>query len=133
MAKRYNKWNTEKLNKLLEDIIIWHFDNPEKYSFYAYFADKKEIYKNIRFENIYDIMKRHGDEESESLMSKIKAIQEEKILENSLGNLWNSNFGKFVLNTSFQGYVTKDQQELKVSDNRISFNFGNDIETNDGE
>lgn len=123
--KKYEtKWNTDKLNKLLEDIINWQFEQPLKLTFFQFLCDHRDTYKFTR-ENIYYLLEKHGDAESEKLMSYIKKIQEDKLIGNSLENEFAPVMAKFVLNCNY-GYIPKQQQEVKVQDgNNIKFDFGN--------
>lgn len=121
---KYNsKWNTKKVNQLLEDIIEWHLTNPLKFTFFQYICDNRETFNYTR-EHIYYLIDKHGDAETEKLMSYIKQIQEEKLVANSLDNEWAPQIARFILNCNYN-YIPRQQQEVKVQDGNISFDFGN--------
>jgi len=122
--KKYEtKWNTKKVNDLLQDILDWHFLNPLKLTFFQFLCDHRDQYKFTR-ENLYYLIDKHGDAETERIMKEIKSIQEEKLMANALDNEWNSHIARFILNCNY-GYIPKQQQEIQVKDNQIRFDFGN--------
>ena len=127
MARKHKpyetKWNTKKVNELLKEVIQWHYENPTKLTYFQFLCDNRDKYKFGRI-NISYICNKWGDAETEELEKEIKQIQEEKLVANSLDNEWAPQMARFVLNCNY-GYIPKQQQEVKVQDRSIQFDFGN--------
>lgn len=122
--KKNIKWSTQKINDLIQEIIDWHMDTPTAFGIVNFFEAHRDKYPYVTT-NFYGRLREWGDEESERLMNELNVLMEQRMINNSLTQLWSSNMAKFLLNCKF-GYVPKSSQDINLKGDNVKFEFGDD-------
>ncbi len=114
-------WTLKKIYSIYKFILKHLDDNPGVVSY------KKQLYDKYKTtpENLTNVINRRGWKQDPTILDlkrQIKNVTEERLIDNSLTNKWNAGFARFLLSCNHD-YVVKTEQEIKITENNISFKF----------